>query len=40
MLVDQDKRLQLAVRQDMRHKVQEFAQSLGFDQSNVVSDAL
>jgi hypothetical protein len=40
VLVDQDKRLQLAVRQDMRHKVQEFAQGLGFDQSNVVSDAL
>ncbi len=39
-LVDQDKGLQLAVKQDMCQKVLAFAQGLGFDQSGHASEAL
>jgi hypothetical protein len=40
VLVDQDKGLQLAVTQEACQKVLEFAQSLGFDQSNAASEVL
>ncbi len=40
VLVDQDKRLQLAVKQEMCQKVLAFAQGLGFDQSKHASEAL
>ena len=40
VLVDQDKGLQLAVRQDMCQKVLAFAQGLGCDQSTPASQAL